>query len=640
MPSNIIPIRTSNYTLPSVGGTSETTCTTTPNSSLDSCMDTVTSRKRSFTNAMGYDEVYTPRGSVRAPYANILPLLEKRTIGQVSKFEKRTLKDFHGDNVVVTVPRILTQSENRTLRAGVTQRAKAIYAFLQDYYSGKMSFLQGDVIPKSVLTQIIDRAGEGPVKDWLKPEDIGFFYGPDLIRGPKGNFYIIEDNLGYVGGMGDLLKARKVMFQHMPELRGAINTPKSDVFYADMVKSYRALCKGGSDTVVFLRYPSYACADTEDDRLQKIFLKHGVETVVVDDTEDGRYRNKLQVKNDGVYLKTKGKRARKVGYVIANMEPSETDPGHPAVYVANLKRTILEMVDEVSTQQKKLSKSESPDSDEVLTLNTRKSEIKNLLIPGVDGELDISSIETFLNAQNPDAVQNLKESGIPGLLNAFYEGQVGMNNTPGAEFIGDKELYIFVENMINFYLGEEPIISNLPTKTFRTYNELGKEVLDQDLFNEIFNEETKNKDSHVIKRVDGRGGAAVWVGAKISWEEFSSLKDIIKAEPDAFIVQQYTALSQVDGHLVDLRLLSTVNSQGPIVAPVPWGRAVPAKGSNGKVNISDQGGEQTVMVNGPMETPPRKRRRVSVKPTLASTRARRPGVYDSFTPYKIRHIGE
>ena len=645
MPRNLRPLCTSPRTRSSVSGSSQTTTSTAPATKAPdthgstSQIDTLQASSKPSSALVGYDEVFTPDGGVRAPYATIVPLLEKRTLGQVSRFEKQTLKDFHGDRAVVTVPRVLSQTENGTLRTGVAQRAKAVTAFLKDYYSGKKSFIKGNVIPEAVLEQIIARASEGPVKGWLNPEDIGFFYGPDLIRGPDGKFFIIEDNLGYVGGMGDLLKARKVMFQHMPELRGAINTPKPDSFYADMAKSFREQCKGGGDTVVFLRYPNYACSDRESERLQKILLKHGIETVVVDNIETERYRNQLEVKPDGVYLKTKGKQPKKVGYVVAHMEPGETDPSHPAVYVANLKRTVNELIEEIEAQQKALGK--TGPASEAKSLAAKKARFKALLAPKANEELDISKVEKALNADNPDAVQDLKESGIQGLLNAFYQGQVGMHNSPGTEFIGDKELYMFVENMIRFYLKEEPVIRNLPTQNFRTYNQAGNGVLNQKLFDQVFDEKAKNKDSHVIKRVDGRGGDGVWVGSKISWKEFASLKDAIKAEPDAFIVQQYTPLSQVDGHLVDLRHLSTINSKGPIVAPVAFGRAVPAEGSNGKVNISDKGSEQAVMVAGPMSKAPKgKQSRASATPAQSSSRATRSGADEAFTPYKIRHIGK
>lgn len=83
----------------------------------------------------------------------------------------------------------------------------------------------------------------------------------------------------------------------------------------------------------------------------------------------------------------------------------------------------------------------------------------------------------------------------------------------------------------------------------------------------------------------------MWVGPKISRDEFLSVKSLVRQEPAAHIVQKYLALSQVDGQLVDLRCLAAVSDDSVIVSPVFWGRGVPAEGSNGKVNISDRGFE-------------------------------------------------
>jgi uncharacterized circularly permuted ATP-grasp superfamily protein len=60
----------------------------------------------------------------------------------------------------------------------------------------------------------------------------------------------------------------------------------------------------------------------------------------------------------------------------------------------------------------------------------------------------------------------------------------------------------------------------------------------------------------VIKKVDGRGGDSVWVGPKIPRQEFLSVKPMILAEPQAYIVQEYIPLSVLDGQLVDLRFVS------------------------------------------------------------------------------------
>ena len=69
------------------------------------------------------------------------------------------------------------------------------------------------------------------------------------------------------------------------------------------------------------------------------------------------------------------------------------------------------------------------------------------------------------------------------------------------------------------------------------------------------------------------------------------------SEPNAFIVQKYLSLSQLDEQLVDLRVLSSVNMHEIVISETFWGRGVPAATSNGKVNISDQGFEFAICVS-------------------------------------------
>jgi uncharacterized circularly permuted ATP-grasp superfamily protein len=193
---------------------------------------------------------------------------------------------------------------------------------------------------------------------------------------------------------------------------------------------------------------------------------------------------------------------------------------------------------------------------------------------------------------------------IPGLFEAYYAGKVKIANGPGFEMIEDKELCAHVDKLVRHFLNEEPILSTLPTHSFGS---------DPGLVRSVFDVPDMQCD-FVIKRVDGRGGDAVWVGAKISREDFLSARPLVEAEPESFIVQKYTPLSQVDGHLVDLRAPALITScaeelsgrLGAGVSPVLWGRGVPAEGGNGKVNISDRGFEFAIAT-----TPS--------KPTLMST---------------------
>jgi len=185
-------------------------------------------------------------------------------------------------------------------------------------------------------------------------------------------------------------------------------------------------------------------------------------------------------------------------------------------------------------------------------------------------------------------------SSLPGILDAYYAGQVKISNGPGYPMIEDKELGAHVGKLIQHYLGEEPILRTIPTLSFAS---------DPGLLHSVF-DDPRTQGNVVVKRVDGRGGDAVWVGAKLPRAEFLAARPLVAGEPEAFIVQKYTALSQVDEQLVDLRGPAFITSSGTIfsggpgvgVSPVMWGRGLASKGCNGKVNISDAGFEFAIAI--------------------------------------------
>lgn len=209
----------------------------------------------------------------------------------------------------------------------------------------------------------------------------------------------------------------------------------------------------------------------------------------------------------------------------------------------------------------------------------------------------------LLRKTDREAWNNLMNGkrGVPGLLEAYYAGKVKIANGPGFELIEDKELCQYVEQLIRFYLKEEPILKTVPTRSFALPSGGG----DMDLLRMVFDNPSSQKNC-VLKRVDGRGGDGVWVGAKISREQFRAARLLVAAEPEAFIVQKYTCLSQVNGNLVDIRGPAFIcnsdtqdlsGGQGVGRSPVLWGRGVPAEGSTGKVNISEAGFELAIGVS-------------------------------------------
>lgn len=523
-----------------------------------------------------YNEVYDQNGNVRPKYQKIFEQYKNLTEDQKRTIMQLTSVDFKGDNMVHPLPRILDQAEYQNLKKGVEQRGKAISMFLKDHYSGNKSYLKNNVIPEEIINQVIERNGESEWGKFLKPENISFWYGPDIIRDPTGSFRVIEDNPGFIGGVGDLELASKTLTERA-QIYGKELKPVHPQFYDKMINRYKQLA--GDGVVVLLQYTDDLIADNEDLRTQALFEDRGVITVKIDPDEKHtiKSKNHLIIRDDGVSVKIKtrqGEIEKKVGFIIGNVDPLDFDRSHPA----NRYRRLLE---EANLH---LDQSQLPP-------HLRKK-LKSLMIPSLTtNQVDLDALEEFLR-KNSNFEHGLNLKGpTDGLLTAVFDGKVKMNYAPGLEFMGDKEFYMYVDDLVRFYLKEEPIIKNLETKSFRTFNELGVGKLNQALVEDVFN----NIDQYVIKKVDGRGGDAVWVGPKMDKTELPSVKAKVLAEPHAYIVQKYTPLSEMDNFIVDLRVISDVHNNKVIVTDTPWGRAVPKTG-NGKVNISDLGSETAVFV--------------------------------------------
>ncbi|MDD1605531.1 MAG: circularly permuted type 2 ATP-grasp protein [Methylococcaceae bacterium] len=119
--------------------------------------------------------------------------------------------------------------------------------------------------------------------------------------------------------------------------------------------------------------------------------------------------------------------------------------------------------------------------------------------------------------------------GVPGLMDAYYSGNVALANGVGTGVADDKSTYLFVPDMIRFYLGEEPILSNVPTWRLSEPEDLSYVLA--------------HLPELVIKEVQGSGGYGMLVGPTSSKEEIKAYKQRILAEPAKFIAQPTLALS-------------------------------------------------------------------------------------------------
>ena len=171
--------------------------------------------------------------------------------------------------------------------------------------------------------------------------------------------------------------------------------------------------------------------------------------------------------------------------------------------------------------------------------------------------------------------------GIPGLMNVYRSGGVTICSAPGAGVADDKAIYTFVPEMVRFYLGEEPILQNVPTWQCAKADEC-KYVLE-------------NLGELVVKEVHGSGGYGMLVGPRATREEIELFRTKIEENPDGYIAQPTLALSTTPTFVeegfaprhVDLRPYCLV---GQDVTLVPGGLTRVALTEGSLVVNSSQGG--------------------------------------------------
>ena len=180
--------------------------------------------------------------------------------------------------------------------------------------------------------------------------------------------------------------------------------------------------------------------------------------------------------------------------------------------------------------------------------------------------------------------------GVPGLLQAHRLGNVTLANAPGTGVADDKSVYPYVPDLIRYYLGEEPLLANVPTRICRRPADL-EYTLD-------------NLDRLVVKRVGEAGGYGMLVGPHATPAERAAYAAELRAAPADFIAQPVLSLSRapclVDGRLeprhVDLRPFVLRGRETRIV-PGAFCRVALRKGSL-VVNSSQGGGGKDVWVLG------------------------------------------
>lgn len=127
-------------------------------------------------------------------------------------------------------------------------------------------------------------------------------------------------------------------------------------------------------------------------------------------------------------------------------------------------------------------------------------------------------------ALNPDSYL-----GVPGLIQAYRAGNVALANTLGTGVADDKSIYPYVPAMINFYLSEDAVLNNVPTRVLSNPEDLRYTL--------------ENLDKLVVKEVHGAGGYGMLVGPASTKKEREQFAKVLKAKPHNYIAQPTLCLS-------------------------------------------------------------------------------------------------
>jgi uncharacterized circularly permuted ATP-grasp superfamily protein len=180
--------------------------------------------------------------------------------------------------------------------------------------------------------------------------------------------------------------------------------------------------------------------------------------------------------------------------------------------------------------------------------------------------------------------------GVAGLMDVYRAGNVTLANAPGTGIADDKVIYAFVPDMIKYYLGEEPILPNVPTYVCQREDDR-KYVLD-------------HMDELVIKAAGESGGYGILIGPHSSADERAEFAAKIVEDPRNWIAQPTLHLSRtptvVEDHLegrhVDLRPYILCSRPDDVwVLPGGLTRVALKKGSL-VVNSSQGGGSKDTWV--------------------------------------------
>jgi uncharacterized circularly permuted ATP-grasp superfamily protein len=254
--------------------------------------------------AEAFDEMFDAQGNVRGPYKGIYRELAPSNSADLDDRAEALSRAFVDQGITFSlsgqerpfpldqVPRVISAAEWTRLERGITQRVKALEAYLDDIY-GDQEILRDGVIPRRLITSCehFHRQAVGI----MPPNGVRIHVaGIDMIRDEKGTWRVLEDNLRSPSGVSYVMENRRTMARVFPNLFASHRVRAVDDYAAHLLRALRnsAATNEADPTVVVLTPGVYNSAYFEHSLLAR---QMGVELV------EGR---DLFCRDNQVYMRT------------------------------------------------------------------------------------------------------------------------------------------------------------------------------------------------------------------------------------------------------------------------------------------------------------------------------------------------
>lgn len=189
---------------------------------------------------------------------------------------------------------------------------------------------------------------------------------------------------------------------------------------------------------------------------------------------------------------------------------------------------------------------------------------------------------------DPEVFREDSVLGVPGLVEAYRQGNVSLANTIGTGVADDKVVYYYVPAMIRFYLGEDPVLPNV--ETYLSFVEKDRKQI------------LENMENLVVKSANESGGYGMLIGPQATRAELEKFRELVAHDPRGYIAQPVIQLSRspsvcgdrIEGRHIDLRSYILCGEKTTII-PGGLTRVALRKGSL-VVNSSQGGGSKDTWV--------------------------------------------